>query len=179
MLNLACGSCRELKELLRGEAVRKEVDFTCIDQDREALDFAKDNLASYSQRNVTFRFIEDNILNLFKSPDHYRKSLRTYDVVYSIGLADYLPDRILSKLLQFGYYLLESGGKFIITHKDKDRYAPIPADWYCDWNFVKRSQDDLITLVKNACKDGPRIDIEREKTGCIFFLVLTKGAGSK
>ncbi len=172
ILNLACGSCREIRELLPSLTPLggRVITFTCLDNDGEALEFAESKIRQIAPDKVKFRFVREDTLSFLRLPVRCNP-LGTHDVIYSIGLIDYLPDRILKSFLRFSYGLLEKGGVLILTHKDKERYRPLPADWFCDWSFVSRSEQKVIQLVREAI-GGKEILIEREQTGCIFFLTI-------
>lgn len=174
ILNLACGSCREIKELLSTPgAHKKRVTFEFLDQDEGALDFAKDSLAKLS-RNVEIKFFRENILDVVNKPLYYSSLIGKQDLVYSIGLADYLPDRILKKLIRFCFGLLTSGGRLIITHKDIDRYKPLDPDWFCDWTFVPRNRETLSNLIKTSGIDNFSIALGRDESGIILFAIIGK-----
>jgi len=168
ILNLACGSCREIKELFLED---KKIIFTLVDQDEEALEYAR-NLFKDSPSNVKFNFSRQDILSLVNDQGN-KNMLGNQNLIYSIGLADYLPDRILKGLMQFCIELLASNGKFIITHKDIEKCHPVSPDWFCDWNFYSRNEKHLVDLVRSI---GIRnFDIEtiiREKSRRILFLVI-------
>lgn len=177
ILNVACGSCREIQELFAIYEIKSETVFTCVDQDEEALDFARAQLAKFESKYIRLHFLREDVLNFFKSPVHYRHLLGQQDLIYSIGLIDYLPDRILKKFVEFAYSVLDAKGILVLTHKDRDhQYKPIPADWFCDWVFYPRNEEELVSLVRDACQGQPppSISVQREESNCIFFLTLTK-----
>jgi hypothetical protein len=62
----------------------------------------------------------------------------------------------------------------IVAHKDIDRCNPAPPDWFCDWHFYSRSEKDLVNLVKDSLIDGYKINLDREKSNKIIFLVINK-----
>ncbi|MBA7504129.1 hypothetical protein ES706_02754 [subsurface metagenome] len=174
ILNLACGSCREIKELLSFPVIhKKRIIFEFVDQDGDALEFAKDSLGKLP-RNIEIKFSKENILDIVNKPSYYSGLMGKQDLVYSIGLADYLPDRILKKLIRFCFGLLSPGGRLIITHKDVDKYKPLDPDWFCDWAFIPRNRKKISDLVKNSGIDNFSIDTERDDSQIILFLTITK-----
>lgn len=174
ILNLACGSCREVRELFatRAEAFSPHSTFTCIDQDEEAIAFANAELAKRSTSNSVL-FIKENILNYVRYPERYREQLYGQDMVYSIGLADYLPDKILQKLTRFSYEVLGPGGQLVLAHKDCAAHDPLAPKWYCDWEFVPRDEAAFLRLLTDAGVSEP-IKVVRERTGHIFFTVVRR-----
>lgn len=116
------------------------------------------------------RFLNENVLNLFRDSRYYNV-IGKQDVIYILGLTEYLPDRILKKLLSFLSQLLTDKGILVITYKDTDiPYPSVPPDWLCDWVFIKRSKDDLIAVAKELGLKN--CSVEKEDTGTIFFLTL-------
>ncbi|MCP4682976.1 MAG: class I SAM-dependent methyltransferase [Desulfobacterales bacterium] len=176
VLNLACGSCRELRELLESDfSVSKAIEITCVDHDEESLDFSRKKLANSPDR-ITFNFVQGDILSMPKQKDYYAKLFGQQDMIYSLGLIDYVPDRILKRLIGFWFSLLGSKGRLVLTHKDidKDLQAPLLTDWFCDWRFVSRNEPHLVKLVKAAIPLHHWLTIERDSSGKIIFLFVDK-----
>ncbi len=177
ILNLASGSCREIKESFKKEFLYKgNVTITCVDHDEEALEYSNKALVSVPS-NIKMEFVKANILKFPEQVDYYSHLLGKQNLIYSIGLIDYLPDRILKHLLKFCFTLLAPKGQLIVTHKDRDRdpHAPIPPDWFCDWKFVTRNEEHLVNLVKDSMPKGDfRVRTERDVTGKIVFLFAEK-----
>jgi 2-polyprenyl-3-methyl-5-hydroxy-6-metoxy-1,4-benzoquinol methylase len=175
ILNLACGSCREIKEVFADKSlkVKNRIAFSLLDQDEEALEFAKNSLKDFTH-NVTFDFLKDDVLSLARKKE-YKEGLGDFDLVYSIGLADYLPDRLLKSFVRFCIETLKPSGKFIIAHKDIEICKPTSPSWFCDWNFYGRNEKALRDLI--ASSEAGKFKIEktiREKSNRIFFLTVTK-----
>jgi hypothetical protein len=97
------------------------------------------------------------------------------DMIYSIGIADYLQDRMLKKIFSDSYAKLKAGGKLVVAYKDKESHRPIALNWYGDWYFIPRNEEELIDLINAAMgAENISISIEREESGVIFFAVITK-----
>jgi len=175
LLNVACGPCREMRELLADPLVasRANVCFTGLDNDEGSLNFSKSHLSELPS-NITLRFLRENVLDLFRD-NRYYDIVGKQDVIYILGLTEYLPDRIFKKLIYFLSELLDEKGMLVITYKDKDIPFPsLPPDWLCDWAFIKRSKDDLVRAAREVGMDEHSLRIEKEGSGTIFFLILTK-----
>lgn len=175
ILNLGCGPCREIRELFIDENfnTKKEIHFNLLDQDKEALGFAQ-NLLGNKRQNINFNFLQADVLSFPQSPA-FRKLAKQH-LIYSIGLADYLPDRILKKIIRDYFGLVACGGQLIIAHKDKDKdpQAPVFPDWFCDWHFVTRNEEYLTRLINGLNLKNISIERSIEKTGKIIFLHLKK-----
>lgn len=178
ILNLACGSSREIKEMFSETEISKtsskKIIFTLVDQDEEALNLSQKILKPYESENVSFRFIKHNILDYVNKEREYSEILDRQDIIYSIGLADYLPDRILKKLILFCLALLKPKGSLILAHKDIKSYRPIATDWWCDWTFYPRGERETIDLLIDCGINGSNIKVLREKSKIIMFFTATK-----
>lgn len=175
ILNIACGSCREITDIVSKDVnFAKDINFKLVDHDEEALTFSKKALKIYQTDKITFEFLKHNVLEYTKNIEEYSSILGKQDLIYSIGLADYLPDRLLKNLLSFWYKLLKPNGKIMLAHKDRLQYKPVPIDWWADWTFYSRDEKALIDLLNTSGIDGFDLEIKREKSNIIFFLVITK-----
>lgn len=182
ILNIACGSCREIRDVCLDSSlsVRAPITFSCFDQDRPALDFTKQTLVdlpSASRSKVQFKFIEGDVLNFSKDPQHFKDLFGHPDVIYSIGLADYLPDRVLRNVLKFCCEILAPGGRLIVAFKDKgqDEFAPLPPDWFCDWKFIPRTSEDIRSIVDGCRPADSEVTLEWEWSKKIVFVTVQKG----
>jgi hypothetical protein len=176
MLNVACGPSREIRELFSeplvlSELAGKKIIFTGLDNDKDTLKFSKSALSNLPET----RFLHENVLDIFRK-DKYYDLIGKQDIIYILGLTEYLPDRIFKRLLRFLFQLLDEKGMLVVTYKDRDITFPsLPPEWFCDWAFIKRSKDDLINAAKELGSGKYSLKIEREGTGTIFFLTVTKG----
>jgi CheY-like chemotaxis protein len=178
LLNVACGPSREIRELvadplLMSEISTKRIIFTGLDNDKDSLKFSKSTLSDLPS-NIETRFLHENVLDIFRK-DKYYDLIGTQDIIYILGLTEYLPDRIFKRLLRFLYKLLNENGMLVVTYKDKDITFPsLGPDWISDWDFIKRGKDDLIKAAKEVGVDEQCVKIEREGTETIFFVKMAK-----
>ena len=148
------------------------VNLFCIDQDGEAIEFTKEKLSPIDTGNISVNLMQGNILRL---EDLQIGEKNSFDMIYSIGLADYLQDKMLDKMLKDSFSYLKTGGQLIITYKDRERNKPLTFNWYGDWNFVPRNEEEFIAIInKSVGKGNISIEVRREKTGVIFFVLMTK-----
>ncbi|MDD5504090.1 MAG: PilZ domain-containing protein [Candidatus Omnitrophica bacterium] len=175
ILNIACGSCREIVEMLStGFAPKNKTIFTLVDHDQEALDFSKKVLSPYASKLLEHRYLNHNVLNYIKDSQDYKKILGDYSLIYSIGLADYLPDRLLKLLISFWFDILQPNGTLILAHKDIIKYDPVAIDWWADWTFYPRHEEKLLNIIKEGISIDFDVQTERDKSGIILFVIITK-----
>jgi len=178
ILNVACGSCREVRELLSGESsatvLPQKAEFVCLDHDREALEFSKRCLSAIPRNtSVAVNFIQHDVVTLAKKSGQ-TQPLGTFGLIYSIGLADYLPERLLKCLIEFCIRSLEPAGKLVIAHKDIGQYKPLPPNWFCDWNFYPRNEETFLEIVRSIGVEPSAISVEREPSRRVVFFTVKK-----
>jgi len=180
ILNLACGPCREIREVFsKSKECYGLVNFVCVDQDKDALTISDEFIRALPLKGDTgFQFLEGNLLHYFKYPAREAVKLgKKFDLVYSIGLADYFPDKILSGMISFALRLLNKNGVFILAHKieERDAFAPLPPKWFCDWLFVPRTVEDVKKLIAmNLGSDCSIMHQEWEGSKKVIFLMVRK-----
>lgn len=176
VLNIACGPSREVRELFAANhSADYRVDMLALDHDQAALDFSQAQLKGVGT-HLKIRLVKADAFKYFRRPEQ-SGDLGMFNLVYSTGLADYLPDLLLVSMLKFFYLKLNKGGQFILAHKieEKDPFAPVTPRFICEWRFHKRSNEDLLrALEKAGIKES---EIEKEiwdKSGKIKFFVVRK-----
>lgn len=171
ILNLACGSSREINEI--PEALidyDTNLNIVFVDHDELALDYSNSKLKGKKRLKATF--VKEDIISIVRSG---KKDLfKEKDLIYSIGLIDYLPDRVLKKFVNLCYGGLNPGGRLILSHKDQNEYIPMREDWLTDWKFIPRNEGKLLDIVTNAGIQRSGIKIIREDSRIVFFLIIDK-----
>lgn len=172
VLNVACGSCRELIGI-SNEIKDNEARIICIDNDNDALNFAEARLRSIGIDNhMDFR--RYNALRMFDDETNLMEFDRQ-DIIYSVGLFDYLPDEFLIKLLSALYNLLDTTGVLIAAFKDANRYRSQEYHWILNWDsFLQRNERDFRNIFYLAGIPEKSIKEEREESGLIIFYRISK-----
>lgn len=174
ILNMACGSSRELREYFTENKTSKVLNIDLLDFDDEALEYSKNEIIrTASENHLKINTVKKDIIRLVRG-SVLNKGDKMYDFIYSIGLSDYFPDKILSLFIKYQYNHLRKGGKMIISHKDVDIYEPIIIDWFCDWNFHSRNFDYVNNLIDSAGLGNFEKEIIKDDSNAIFFINLTK-----
>ncbi|HCT84966.1 MAG TPA: hypothetical protein DF296_07165 [Candidatus Margulisbacteria bacterium] len=147
VLAFASGGALEIYELLQTQCPLKRV--ILYDQDKEALDFAKERIekVNISAEIIT---INENIITLLKNKgsllDNYK-----FDYIYCAGLYDYLSDILALRLNKYMTKLLTKDGLYEFgnfTHFPISFFADIAADW----RLILRTKDDLEKLIPQSNK---------------------------
>ncbi len=173
VLNIACGSCRELMDLIP-QIEDSQAKITCIDTDEDALSFAYNRLsiARTIASNIEFRYY--NALRLFDY-EIVERDFPRQDIIYSVGLFDYLETDTLIKILRNLYRHLNKNGLLIAAFKDVRQYRPQPYHWFMDWTgFLQRNEEDFLAILKEAEIPDGAVENLRDDTRAIIFYRITK-----
>jgi SAM-dependent methyltransferase len=173
VLDVACGSCREVFEL-SPEIKASGAKFTCVDLDPAALEFALDRFAHAGLGEEHTELIQYNALRMFDL-ETAQTEFGMQDIIYSIGFFDYLPDDFLVKLLSSFYLMLNPGGKLIASFKDAECYPSQHCHWFVDWDgFLQRTEKDFLKVFKDANIPSSAISMSRVASRSIVFYSITK-----
>jgi extracellular factor (EF) 3-hydroxypalmitic acid methyl ester biosynthesis protein len=176
ILNIACGSCREVVEL--APAIEKsKAKITCIDLDDDALSFAAERLSYTGISPLLSNQVNLRKYNALRMFDHElnMSEFGKQDIIYSVGFFDYMQSDFLSRMFSTLYELLNPRGKLIISFKDANRYDHRAFHWIADWDgFLQRSEDDFMGIFSDADIPFTAINEMREESGVIVFYVVSK-----
>jgi extracellular factor (EF) 3-hydroxypalmitic acid methyl ester biosynthesis protein len=172
VLNIGCGSCRELMGLAPDIAAYG-AKVTCIDMDGDALAFAMERL-SFTGAEESIDFRKYNATRMFDD-ELNMAAFGMMDIIYSAGLFDYLPSEFLSKLLGALYRMLNYGGTLVAPFKDATRYRHQFFHWLVNWDgFRQRTETEFRSILADAGIPVSAVREERDETGIIIFYMITK-----
>lgn len=160
LLNVVSGSGRELSELYANMLTCKNVKTTCVEIDDEAIQFSKELNKDYLNH---IEYINSNIFRY--------KTDKTYDLIWSAGLFDYLNDRAFVVLLKRFREWLKKGGEIIVgnyneAHNPSRDYMEILGDWH----LIHRSEKQLLKLAVAAGFNENQIHVNRMPDNVILYL---------
>lgn len=167
ILDIASGPCREFEDWPNFGADR-DIEVVALDSDPRALEFVSNNIAlNESTRIVTKQY---NALRT-RSAATNRKLFGTFDMIYSVGLCDYLTDRHLTGMLSAWRETLKPGGVLYVAFKDCERYDKTPYQWHLDWFFFQRTEQDMMNLFEASGFDVDGIEARRDASGIIINFI--------
>ncbi len=186
--SLACGPAIEIERYLDDiKKLKAPVEFTLIDQDKEALEYCHTRLNEALLRRsddalpVKLQPLHVSVRQLLKPQDDAEKALLAdvlagQDLIYSAGLLDYLPDKVARGLFHRLYTLLAPGGRMFIGNL---RRVPDTA-WMMEnvlaWHLEYRTEATMMALVDALKPEPAEVRIETDATGhCIFLDVRRPG----
>lgn len=170
ILNLACGSCRELFDFLAADGDRTPVEALCVDADPEALEFTHQQINVFPHQAV-IRLMQADVLRWIIGREKH--PLGNLDFIYSVGLADYLEDHLLQTLARQAYAHLKPGGALVVGNFGPANPNRAFMDYLLQWKLIHRSAEHLQALMAGT-PFGAGIDIFSEPEGINLFLVARK-----
>lgn len=165
VLSLAAG---HLRECVLSSAVRQKKlgRFVALDSDRESLDEVSRCYGRYGVETVPAGIRQ--ILT---------KKLQfcNFDLVYSLGLFDYLEEGIATLLTSRMFDMLRAGGQILIANFIPDIPDVGYMESFMDWKLVYRTRQDMLALTTGIPLSEIRdIRIFSEENRNIIFLHVTK-----
>lgn len=174
IMDLASGPCRELKEFfVSTRAESSGVTFDCYDQDRNAIQYAKELLGPFAQ---TLNFFEENVIKIALQKKIEPEMQSRYDVIYSTGLFDYLDHRLATRLVHNLKQLLRAGGKmFIANVREKYQNPSVHfLEWVGDWNLIYRTEEEFVQIFLDAGFNADEIQVASEQQGILQYVIASK-----
>jgi hypothetical protein len=109
---------------------------------------------------------------------NYERNVQEFgaqDIIYSVGLFDYLSDDVLVKLLRSLYDLLKPGGILVASFKDSSKYTTFIYHWIVEWNaFLQRKEQDVLALYERAGFPRGSVVTARTASEVIEFYNISK-----
>ncbi|MBN2031121.1 class I SAM-dependent methyltransferase [bacterium] len=165
ILNIGCGSCRDVLEMYQYSKNGKQIYFHCVDHEKKALQYAK-KLFANTQLRENIHLDNENIFKL--------KTSKKYDMIWSAGLFDYLEDPMAILLLKKIWRYLKEDGQIIFGNFSTKNPTRKGMEMVGKWHLIHRTADHLIKLCKKTHLPFSEIEIESEPLGVNLFCILRK-----
>ena len=176
ILTLGCGSAREIETWFgRSRSTAARVEFTLIDQEQRALDYAY--RASYpyvlrSDDRCRLDCLHISFTDVLRGTGGM-ELLPPQDLIYSVGLLDYLTDRRAASLVRRLYELVIPGGLLIIGNMNETPLSNLwPMEFITDWSLYYRTDAQMLAWTEGL--DPANAWTETECTGRVRLLYVRK-----
>jgi extracellular factor (EF) 3-hydroxypalmitic acid methyl ester biosynthesis protein len=170
IMNLACGSNRELFDFLARCDYTEAIEATCIDADPQALTYTDQQVNNFAH-HASIRLMNDNVVKWAAGGMRHDYGLQ--DIIYSAGLTDYLDRRLFQALVTRSCEHLKPGGVLIIGNFSTKNRNRVFMDHILHWKLIHRDPADLEELFA-ATPFGSHIEILVEEQEVNLFAVATK-----
>lgn len=175
ILSLGCGSAREVSDYLRLHRPTNKVSFTLIDQDHAALGCAYERTYPEVLRlagDATVTCLQASFIQLMRTGELFRQ-VAPQDLIYSVGLLDYLAPKRAKALVTSMFDQLVAGGTLIVGNMlDAEHGTYWPTEFLCDWSLIYRTEQEM----RDLAADVPAAEMTTavDPTGCVVLLRLRK-----
>ena len=170
ILDLACGSCRELFDFIGACPESEKIEAVCMDADIAALEYTNRHVNVIPHR-AGVKFLQENVVRW--ALGRTRHGLEPQDLVYSVGLTDYLDDRLFVALVKRCYKELKPGGMFIVGNFGDGNPNRVLMDRVMSWSLIHRSPEQMKQLIAST-PFGERVQVISEEEGVNLFAFAHK-----
>jgi extracellular factor (EF) 3-hydroxypalmitic acid methyl ester biosynthesis protein len=165
VLSLACGHLREAKRcsaFVEGQIGR----YVALDQDRASLALVERELGPLGVEAV-----HASVRDVLRG----RIALSGFDLIYVLGLHDYLSAPIAQRLSQVLFDMLNAGGQLVVTNYLPDLSNSGYMEAFMDWWLIYRTQEQLTQLAESLpTKHIEAIRFFPEENKIIAFLEIER-----
>jgi CheY-like chemotaxis protein len=152
VLSVACGSARELIELLNEGKIIKPLLFSSIDFEKKALDYIDseiNKLDGVKKGFLSLRCICRDITSIIRDKK-LKNELESQDLIYAFGIFDYLNERMASRMVKELFQLLSDHGKLIICNISSENSSHRGYyELFGEWNMIYRTKEEMLSLTKD------------------------------
>ncbi len=176
--SLGSGPAHEVASYLEAEELPRAVSFTLIDQDHEALTHAYRQSRARAMSHggaAEVQCLHLSFMQLLKAGSVLQE-MPPQDLIYSVGLLDYLAEKRARAVVDALYEQLAPGGRLVIGNVKRSAEASLwPLEFIADWNLIYRSEADMRRLARNL--DPAKVELRSDATDRVVMIVLTKPGG--
>ena len=154
ILNVGCGSAREIQYFFRDAPPGPVQEFTLLDFNEETLNHASGRLAEVKRQFGHHARVETRHISVYQllrrgaQPGQGGLEDR-YDLIYCAGLFDYLPDETCRALVDLFYNSLEPGGLVVVANMKDDKPFRYFIEFVLDWRLIYRNAARLGILPRD------------------------------
>lgn len=172
ILNLGCGACTDVKELLdlfKENNINKKIVFDCYDNEKKAIECAKEKLKKYKKVNL----VKVNPLRLIVAKKISRVFPRQYDLIYATGVFDYFERKLAVKLISNLRKALNKDGRLIVSNV-RDKYSNPTfhyMDWAGEWELIYRTDEEFFDIFLEAGFREEELKTQYEQQGIMQYII--------
>jgi extracellular factor (EF) 3-hydroxypalmitic acid methyl ester biosynthesis protein len=175
IMSLGSGPAREVELFLSGGGWKnRRAEFTLIDQEESALKYAIEKTYPHilvSEGATRVQALNISFTDILRGTGAL-SALPPQDLIYSVGLFDYLADRRASALLRRLFDTLAPDGLLIIGNMNQSPQGALwPLEFPLDWTLYYRTDADMVAWAEGLHAEAWT---ETEATGRVRLLFLHK-----
>jgi hypothetical protein len=128
----------------------------------------------HQENGSRLRCLQLSFTELLRSVSFFDK-LPPQDLIYSVGLIDYLSMKRAQSLLRAVFERLAPGGQLVIGNvSDVPDSLFWPSEFICDWSMKFRSPEEMKEMA--ALIPGARMRLKNDPSGRFHMLYLQKSS---
>jgi extracellular factor (EF) 3-hydroxypalmitic acid methyl ester biosynthesis protein len=168
---MASGPATEVFDAFSVLPDRSRLKVTLLDIDLQALAFV-DDVRNRLKLSSQITLVNENLIALYLGRG--KTKVEPQQLIYSIGLIDYLNDKLVNKLLQYAYDNLAPGGRVILGNFHPRNPAKEFMDYVLEWNLIHRTEEDMNRLFLRSPFKRECTNIQFEGEGVNLFAECIK-----
>lgn len=176
VLSLGCGPAQEVANYMQVPSLPRPIDVTLMDQDHEALSYAYRQICPDAMRfgnRSTVQCLQVSFIQLMKDTEVF-EFLPPQELIYSVGLVDYLSMKRVQRLVRRLYDKLAPGGQLVIGNMADVAGGNLwPMEFLCDWSLHYRNEDAMIEMAAEV-PGGAERTLRPDPTGRVHMLYLQR-----
>lgn len=179
ILSLGCGSAREVQTFLDSHvSLNRHAEFTLIDQEEAALRYAHERIYPHvlaSDGRLQLHGLNLSFMDILREGGGLN-TLPPQDLIYSVGLFDYLTDKRATGLIRRLYNQLKPGGLMIIGNMNETSLSNLwPMEFITDWSLAYRNEAQMLAWAQDL--PAAKTWTETEPTERVRLMYIRKMAG--
>jgi len=171
--SIGCGASEEVRQALR-RPIGRPAEFTLIDQDDRALNASFERLHPETLRigdMISVNCLQTGFQRLV-DPSSIGQLIPPQDIIYSLGIPDYLKQNRAKRFCRSLYSQLKPNGQLIVANvqdlPDNGRWR---AECISDWTLIYRNWDEMNELARDL---GGSFEVREDPTRKVLMLIIRK-----
>jgi extracellular factor (EF) 3-hydroxypalmitic acid methyl ester biosynthesis protein len=173
-LSIASGPATELIDIFETPDDCQKLECVLLDQDAYAFDFSRESVRRIEKKHgqkLSVSFVNESVRTMLRR-NQSALNIGQFDVVYSMGLFDYLTPFVAQAVLAKLYEMLKPGGSVVVGNFHVGNPTRHYMAYWMDWVLYHRAEGDMFELA--SALPGAVPSLEFDPTGCQMFLTVKK-----
>ena len=148
IMSVGSGPAFELRDILKYPHDCSKYQFSLLDQDQKALSEAASliqKIENKFQAKIDVDFLKDSVRTML-----FSRSLKhqwgQFHFIYSMGLFDYLSDKVAKAVMMKLYQMLTPRGEMVIGNFHTSNPSRYYMEYWCDWVLNLRTEEEFKAL---------------------------------
>lgn len=177
ILNIGCGPAREIQKLIETNPLSDRCRVTLIDVLPEALRYCHETLGELKKKTgsrIEIHCLHQSVYDLIHDAFYALDLMGEQDLIYTIGLFDYLPRHVAKHVIQKLYRQLQEGGRLIIGNLSTRNAARYYMEYGAEWHLIYRTPEEMVRLTEGGFLPQSKVSIEADEEGTQLYLTVEK-----